>query len=159
MRRYLILLGFALISIFLQLVLAPWMTIRDIRPDFVLILVLAVAQTSGRMTGQLFGFGMGLLIDAIGMGSFLGLSALTKTIAGFLAGFLKGQRNRLNPFVIYSINLAIIFLHFLLMYLINFKGCDISLQRLLIRYVLPTTLYSGVFYFLIDHFFPVEESS
>jgi len=156
-KRNLILLGFALIAIFLQLVLAPWMTIRDIRPDFILILVLAVGQTSGRMPGQLFGFGMGLLIDAIGMGSFLGLSALTKTIAGFLAGFLKDQKNRLNPFAFYGIMLAIIFIHFLLMYLINFKGSDLSFQHIVLRYVLPTTTYTGVFHILIDHLIPTEE--
>ena len=156
LKKLILLAGFTLIALFLQVLLVPWMTIQDIRPDFILILVLFVGHLKGKMAGQLYGFGIGLLMDVLGMGSFLGLSALTKTVAGLSAGFLHSQKSRINPLGFYGINLLIIFLHFLILYLINFKGSDFSFEFILLRYMLPATIYSGVFYILIDYLFPID---
>jgi len=156
MKKILIIAGFGLLSIVLQVVFGPWLTVSGIKPDFVLILVLFVAILNGRVVGQLFGFGMGLLVDIIGMGSFLGLSALSKTVAGFLAGYFKSRRNRFNRLMYYALSLLIILIQFTIVYLINFKSVEISTQYLFMRYILPETIYTGLIFILLDYIFAFE---
>jgi len=156
LRKIIVLICFSLLTILVQLLFVPWMTIRDIRPDFILILVLLVGRFEGRMVGQIYGFSIGLLIDAIGIGSFLGLSALTKTISGFFSGYLKNQKAKMNVFSYYAIPLVIIFLHFIIFYLVNFKNAEITTYNVILRYVIPASLYTSVFYILFDRFFPLE---
>lgn len=108
------------------------------------------------MVGQLYGFSIGLLIDAIGIGSFLGLSALTKTISGFFSGYLKNQRGKMNVFSYYAIPVVIIFFHFIIFYLVNFKNAEITTYNVILRYVIPTSIYTSVFYILFDHFLQLE---
>lgn len=152
LRKIVPIVIYSLAAILIQVLFVPWMTIREIRPDFILLVVLFIGRTRGRMVGQIYGFGIGLLIDAIGMGSFLGLSALIKTGVGFLSGCMKNQRNRIYPFYYHVIHILIIFLGFLIFYIINYKGTEFSTQFLIIRFILPSTLYTTVFYFLFDYF-------
>jgi len=156
LRKIIVLICFSLLTILVQLLFVPWMTISDIRPDFILILVLLVGRLEGRMVGQLYGFSIGLLVDAIGIGSFLGLSALTKTISGFFSGYLKNQKSKMNVFSYYAIPLVIIFLNFIIFYLVNFKNAEITIYNVILRYVIPTSLYTSVFFILFDQFLPLE---
>jgi rod shape-determining protein MreD len=156
MKKILVIIGFSLLSILLQVVFGSWLTICGIKPDFVLILVLFMAILNGRVFGQLFGFGMGLLMDIIGMGSFMGLSALSKTVAGFLAGYFKNHRNRINRLMFYGLNLLIIFIQFTIVYLINFKSTEMGTQYLFLRYIIPETVYTGLIFILLDYIFLLE---
>jgi rod shape-determining protein MreD len=156
MKNFLVIIGFSLLSILLQVVFGSWLTICGIKPDFVLILVLFMAILNGRVFGQLFGFGMGLLVDIIGMGSFMGLSALSKTVAGFLAGYFKNHRNRINRLMFYGLNLLIIFIQFTIVYLINFKSTEMGTQYLFLRYIIPETVYTGLIFILLDYIFLLE---
>jgi rod shape-determining protein MreD len=156
MKKILVIIGFSLLSILLQVVFGSWLTICGIKPDFVLILVLFMAILNGRVFGQLFGFGMGLLVDIIGMGSFMGLSALSKTVAGFLAGYFKNHRNRINRLTFYGLNLLIIFIQFTIVYLINFKSTEMGTQYLFLRYIIPETVYTGLIFILLDYIFLLE---
>jgi len=156
MKNALLLIGFSLLAILLNIIVSPWLAIQGIKPDFVLILLLFVSALKGRVFGQSYGFGIGLIVDIIGIGSFLGLSALTKTIAGFLSGNFKNSRSRINNFTFYGINLIIIFIHFAIFYLINYKSCDYSTQFIILRFVIPETIYTSVAFILIDYIFPLE---
>ncbi len=156
MKKFGILFGFSLLAILLQLIVAPWLTIQSIKPDFILILVLYVAILQGRVFGQLFGFSIGLIVDFIGIGSFLGLSALSKTVAGFLAGYLKNSHNRFNSFVYYSIACLVILIHFTIFFLINFKSSGYGIQFILLRYILPEFLYTSIIFILLDYSLPIE---
>jgi rod shape-determining protein MreD len=147
---------FTIAVIVLQLVLAPWMSIIDIRPDFILIFLLFLARLEGRLAGQLYGFGIGLFSDLIGMGSFLGVSALAKTVAGFLGGYLQKQRSRLNVVLYHGLGFIAVFMNFLLLYSINYKGTDFGFQHILLRYIFPATFYTFVLYLILDYFFPVD---
>jgi len=158
MRKLLLLLTIAAITLLLQLLPGSWMTIVDIRPDFVLLGVMLVGRFYGKVWGQCYGFTVGLLVDALGMGSFLGLSALTKTIAGFGAGFLKNQRHRISPFSYHVVSLAILFIHFFVYYFINFRGVEIALQVNLLRYMTPATGYTMILYLLVDYLLPSDLS-
>lgn len=157
-KKIILIICFSLIAIFVQVLFGPWLEIGGVRPDFILLIVVIVGQLRGRMVGQIYGFVIGLLIDAIGMGSFLGLSALSKTIAGFLSGFLKDKKTRLNPIVFYVTIIGIIFLHFTIFYLISFNGSEMGLQNILGKYVIPAVIYTGILYLVIDYIFPVTST-
>jgi len=155
-RKTLLITAFSLVALLIQILFGPWLTIREIRPDFLLILVLYVGRTRGKIGGQVFGFTIGLIADMIGLGSFVGLSALTKTIAGFGAGLLKNRNHRLNPVLFYGFEVLLIGLHYTIFYMVNFKGIEISSQLLFLHYILPSILYTGLFYFVIQYFLPPE---
>ncbi len=55
-------------------------------PDLVVIMVTYIGIKKGKIIGCLSGFFAGILLDILA-GSFIGLSALSYTIAGFIAGF------------------------------------------------------------------------
>jgi len=154
MRKILLIIAFSLLAILIQILFGPWMTIREIRPDFLLILVLFVGRSEGKVGGQLYGFVIGLIADAIGLGSFVGLSALSKTVAGFGAGLLRKRRSRLNPVLFHGLEVLIIAIHFSIIYMVNFKGIDISSRIVFLQYILPSVIYTGLFYFIIQYFIP-----
>lgn len=156
MRKFLILIGFSLLAILIQLVIAPWFLIQGIKPDFILILIMFMAILYGRVYGELYGFGLGLIVDIIGIGSFFGLSALAKTVAGFLAGYLKGRRNRLNSFTFYTFTSFIIFIHYLIFFLINFHATEYAIRFLLVRYILPETVYTAVMFIVFDYILSLD---
>ena len=58
--------------------------------DFVLVVVVYVALTSGPVTGLLTGTFAGLVQDALASG-VIGIGGLAKTIVGFLAGIIGTQ--------------------------------------------------------------------
>ncbi len=155
-RKTLIIVTFSLIVILIQLLFGTWMTIREVRPDFVLMLVLFVGRLQGKVLGQLYGFTIGLIADGIGIGSFMGLSALAKTVAGFGAGLLKGKRHRYNPLLLHGLEIFIIGLHFAIYYFINFKGLEIATEYLFMRYILPSTAYTALFYLIMQYLFKLD---
>lgn len=58
--------------------------------DFVLVVVIYAALTSGPVTGLLTGTFAGLVQDVLG-GGVIGIGGLAKTIVGFLAGIIGTQ--------------------------------------------------------------------
>ena len=66
----------------------------NITPDLVLIAVVYISISEGKIFGSITGFIAGLTIDLIS-GSFLGLMALSYSITGFVAGvfFTEGDKN------------------------------------------------------------------
>jgi len=152
-RKILIYIGIAIILLTIQGIVGPWLTIQKIRPDFLLILVLFIGQKEGRIFGQLAGFIIGITMDFVGMSTFLGLSAFVMTLSGFFAGYLKNQRNKINIFSYYITILVIFLIHFFLLYSFYYHSLNLSLQYRMIRYVFPSLIYTGVFYFLIEFIF------
>ncbi|GHV66591.1 hypothetical protein AGMMS49928_01650 [Spirochaetia bacterium] len=80
---------FSLIAALLQSTLFARLAIFHTVPDLVLGIVIYSAYVNGSMTGQLAGFFSGLLMDCLSA-SPMGLHAFTCTLAGALAGMMKG---------------------------------------------------------------------
>ncbi len=152
-RKIFIYLGIFAVLLTIQGILGPIMDIQKIHPDFLLILVIFIGQREGKVFGQLSGAVIGLILDLLGMSTFLGLSMLVKALSGFLAGFLKNKKQKMNIFSYYIMVLVILFLHFFLFYSIYYHSMSLSLQYRVVRYVLPSLIYTGVFYFLIEFIF------
>ena len=78
------------LALVLQTTLARFVIRGVVAVDFVLVVVVYVALTSGPVTGMLTGTFAGLLQDALASG-VIGIGGLAKTVVGFLAGIVGTQ--------------------------------------------------------------------
>jgi hypothetical protein len=95
MNRY---IKYALVSvvlIILQTTLVHLLNLEGIIPDILAIWVIYIALMNGQMEGTLWGFSVGLVLDMTSP-DFVGLSALAKTICGFLAGYFYNDARQLS---------------------------------------------------------------
>ncbi len=86
--RYLIA---GILILFLHLLIVPLIAIEKIPPDLMLILVVYIALKNGQIAGSVAGFLAGLLIDFL-VDFTPGISALSKTISGFVAGYFYDEK-------------------------------------------------------------------
>lgn len=84
------LVGATLGALLLQAGLAPYLTVLGVTPNFLLLVVVTVALTSGPLAGASSGFAAGLIYDLLGSGP-VGTMALVLAITGYLAGTLHEQ--------------------------------------------------------------------
>lgn len=70
----------------LQLTLIPFISIKSIIPDLVVIYVVMFALRYGQLKGTFFGFIVGFVFDLIS-GGLIGSAMFAKTLAGFVAGY------------------------------------------------------------------------
>jgi len=128
-------------ALLLQSTLADTISIGKIQPDFVLIALVLMSFSDGRITGTVFGFFSGWMQD-IYSPEFLGLNALCKTIVGFLVGYASGgvlEENIAAQGIV--LFLAALF-HDMLYFLIYSWGSMHDYMWYLVRYGLPTALYT-----------------
>lgn len=144
MPKHVRLLLITLVLITLQTTIVSFTSIANIIPDVMLIWIVYIAITQGQIPATVYGFGIGLIIDLVS-GQFLGLSALSKTIAGFLAGYFFHE-NKID------INLAnyqfLIFVgaaslaHNMIYFIIFTQGSDVDLFTAVFRFGLFSTIYT-----------------
>ncbi len=70
----------------LQLTLIPFISIKGIVPDLIVIYVVMFALRYGQLKGTFFGFVVGFIFDLIS-GGLVGSAMFAKTLAGFVAGY------------------------------------------------------------------------
>lgn len=105
-KEYLLPLLIFIPVIILQTTIIPIISIGSIVPDLTLILLVFFAIQNGQIYGTVSGFAFGFVIDLIS-GTLLGSTMLTKTLAGFTAGYFSGEakmefylRPMVFPFVV-----------------------------------------------------------
>ena len=79
----------AMLFFLLQLFLVDFLSLKLIRPDFLVIFVLYLSIYKGRIYGILSGFFLGYFSSLFGIGSYFGLEPLSLTIVGYFGGYLK----------------------------------------------------------------------
>lgn len=157
LKKILHTIGLVFLALFLQVTLGDWISIQDIRPDFLLIAVILIARSDGKLYGEIWGFIIGLISNSIGVSLLFGLSALVKTITGFISGFFKGSKRSMSLFNYYFIVITIMLIHFIILYTIYYNSADMSLQYIVMRYVIPSTFYTAAFFIIIDNILPQNE--
>jgi len=115
----------------------------NIAPDLVLLAVIYVGIARGHIEGLILGFISGLMIDMLS-GSFLGLSALCYTMAGFIAGYfcIKERESALNKYFLVGIVFLCALISNSIYFLIFYQGSPISVFNIFLIYVLSTTTYT-----------------
>lgn len=88
-----------------QLSVLPQFKLLGVQPDLILVVAIVVAVQDGPVAGAVVGFAGGMLQD-VASPQVMGVSALTKTLAAFLAGVMK------DVFMTYSILLPVLLVFF-----------------------------------------------
>lgn len=118
----------------------------NIAPDLVIILVIYLGYIRGHIAGMVSGFFAGLTLDILS-GSFIGLSALSYCLAGFIAGYFNrqfaGESSKKTSLI--GIIFMCTLLAYTIFYLIYFQGASISFYEIFLKYVITTTIYTSVF--------------
>ncbi len=136
----------SVILIILQTTVARYLSLEGITPDLLTIWVAYIAVQEGQLAGTIAGFVIGLMFDLV-VGNFIGLSAMSKTIAGFTGGFFCTE-NR-NPLTLSSYRFLIVVLvvslvHNALYFVIFTQGSDIGLIRAVLELGMATTFYTTI---------------
>ena len=82
-------IGLLLLAFIIQSTVVENLSIQDIKPDFIIIILIYVSLSSGSLVGVILGFSVGLVQDFYGPPDNLGLNALCKTLVGFGVGIAK----------------------------------------------------------------------
>jgi rod shape-determining protein MreD len=130
----------------LQTTFIPFLSIGGFVPDLFLIWVVYVAVRHGQMEAIITGFLVGLLQDAVTM-QFFGLSALTKTIAGFVAGYFFNENSTEQTLGSYRFILILLLsstVHNLLYYGVFLQGIQDAVVTTTIEFSVATALYTGL---------------
>lgn len=146
MRRALGDIALSVLVLLVHTVLVKFLVVGDISPDLPLIWVVYIAIRRGQIAGTITGFLFGLVLDALGASEgMLGLAAFSKTLAGFIAGYFYNENKTMQTLggyqfiVILAIASAV---HNLCYFLIFLQGTTLGMGTVLLRYGLPTTLYT-----------------
>ncbi len=147
MNRY---LRSALISLFLillQTTVIELLSIESVTPDLLVVWIVYVAIKEGQIPATVTGFAIGLVLDLI-TGEFIGLSALTKTICGFTAGYFFNVNKTPQTLGSYRF-LVIVFiaslLHNIVYFTIYTMGSELAFTEIMLRYGATSTLYTLAF--------------
>lgn len=140
-RSALVALGLLL----LQTTFLPFLSVGGFLPDLFLIWVVYIAITRGQVEAMVTGFLVGLLQDAVTI-QFFGLTALTKTIAGFAAGYFFNENiteHTLSSHRFVLIVLLASFAHNLVFYGIFLQGIQDSVLAGTLQFSVASSLYTG----------------
>jgi len=146
MQRY---VGYGLITvgfIIFQTTVVPFAAILNIVPDVLLVWIVYVAIRLGQIPATVAGFAIGLIIDLVS-GHFIGLSALSKTVAGFVAGYFYNE-NKVD-YTLGSYQFLIVvglssLVHNIIYFVIFVQGSDITFWTAIFRFGLFSTIYTLV---------------
>ena len=87
-----------IVTLILQTTVLDRVSFNDVKPDFVLIMIVLISNYLGSIKGQLIGFFSGLVEDFFSLSPF-GFSALIKTVIGYLSGKTE-SKIFLDPIVV-----------------------------------------------------------
>ncbi len=92
MRTVLIDILLSLVLLVLQTTIIRFLAVQMIVPDLILLWIVYLAVRRGQIAATTAGFLLGLAFDLLsGPDSMLGLAALSKTAAGFVAGYFYSE--------------------------------------------------------------------
>ncbi len=116
----------------------------NIAPDFVIIALVYIGVREGKISGAVYGFIAGLLLDILS-GSFLGLLALSYTISAFIAGFFQTDNEKFlvrfnSIIVVFAISILSNFIYFGLF----FQGTPILFAKVMLLYIFPSSTYTTI---------------
>ena len=133
------------ILIIVQTSIMHLLSLEGITPDLLTIWIVYIALKQGQLRATVWGFLIGLTFDFM-TGSFIGLSALTKTICGFTAGYFFNDTRTLLTLGSYQFLLIVLLASLIqntLYFIIFTRGSEISLISAVFLYGVSTTLYTA----------------
>lgn len=140
----------------IQTTVVPLISVGEVVPDLILILLVYYSITEGQIYGTILGFVYGFCFDLI-TGSLLGSTIIAKTVAGFVAGYFSSE-NKIDIYLMFFNFGLIVFLAALIDQIIYsfFSAFDISSNIFLIFFqnaFLPA-FYTALLSMIIIIFIP-----
>ena len=138
------------ILVIFQSIFSEVVTIKGIRLDLAVLILVYVALTKGPVQGVIFGFLIGLLLDVF-TPQRLGLGALIKSLVGFTVGNFKDNLFLESSYSKGAIVFLSVTLNDLLYHLLS-EGVTPFAFNTILYYSLPSALYTcgaGVLFFII----------
>lgn len=136
-----------LLVLVIQTTLVRYMAVGGLTPDLVLIWVVMIAIRRGQIPATVAGFCTGLVLDLLsGNDGMLGLAALSKTIAGFLAGYFYSENKVLQTLSSYRFIVTLLLIatvHNLVYFIIFLQGSEVSWWGAVVFYGIPSALYTA----------------
>lgn len=130
----------------LQITVVPLIRLAGIIPDFILIILVYYSITRGQLYGTILGAVYGLLVDLIS-GNLLGLSMLSKTVAGFSAGYFASETKKETNINTYNFSLIVLLCSFIDTVIFSFfSSFDLqtNILSILFEQALLPSLYTAV---------------
>ncbi|MDF2839703.1 MAG: mreD [Clostridia bacterium] len=146
--RILVITVLVLLNVVLEATLFQFFRIGGIKPDFVIVLIIAYAILEGGAYSAAMGLASGLLIDIL-FGRMIGVNALSYMITGYILGQAHENvfKDSILPPALFNFAAVIIYQHlfFLIMYLTgNLLHEGISYTYILLSIILPQGIYNAV---------------
>jgi len=142
---------------FIQLILSDFLAINNVRPDFIVILILYWSVQNGRFFGVISGTLLGFIVDLTGTANFFGLSPLIYSITGYLSGNLYGKYKNLNPLYFSFAWIAVILFQFLLFCAVQYQEIWIVNKELFLGKWFGTSIYTLAFLGIIQFIYPLNK--
>ena len=130
----------------LQITVVPFIRLAGIIPDLILIILVYYSISRGQLYGTILGAVYGLLMDLIS-GNLLGLSMISKTIAGFSAGYFTGETKKDTNVSTYNFSLIVLLCSFIDTIIFSlFSSFDLqtNILSILFEQALLPSLYTAV---------------
>ena len=147
MNRYVRDALISLLLILLQTKFIQLLSIEGVSPDLLVVWIVYVAIKEGQIPATVTGFSIGLVIDLVS-GEFVGLSALSKTICGFTAGYFFNVNKTAQTLGSYRF-LVVVFIasliHNVVYFVVYTMGTELTVVEVLLRYGTTSTLYTLAF--------------
>ena len=149
----------AMLFFLLQLFLVDFLSLKLIRPDFLVIFVLYLSIYKGRIYGILSGFFLGYFSSLFGIGSYFGLEPLSLTIVGYFGGYLKNIYDNVLPYAFHALWVFIVLFYFFVTSYFRFQNIYITDFSDFFRIWLLTFLYTMLFILSFQFIYPLKEAS
>ena len=138
----------SLMFVLLQMLVAPRISIGEIGPDFMLLLVAYFAVHKKPESGAVAGFVVGLFQDLFNP-ELLGLNALTKSLVGYGIGVL-GRKTESGSGLVFMMMIAAAALANDFVYLLFFTGLHLGkFFILLVTVSIPSAIYTALMGFAV----------
>jgi len=129
-----------------QLMFMPLIGVFEFTPDLLIIWLVYIGIRRGHIEATIAGFCVGLLQDSVTT-QFFGLAALSKALAGFLAGYFFNESTAGQTLGSYRLLVAtamVSAVHNVVYYGIFFQGREESLLLAVFQMTVGITLYTSI---------------
>ena len=145
MTTYIKYIAVSLTLILIQTTVVRLLSLEGITPDILTIWIVYLALKKGQIPAMLLGFSIGLLLDFV-TGNFIGLSALTKTLCGFFAGYFYNENKTQLTLGSYRFLVIVFFaslIHNTAYFILFTRGTEIGLAQAVVEFGAATTFYTA----------------
>ncbi|SHE52990.1 rod shape-determining protein MreD [Desulforamulus putei DSM 12395] len=142
--RSIVFLLLIIIALLLQSTIFTFLQVAGVKPDLILMLVVFNGFLRGSREGAFLGFLAGLAQD-IFSGSYIGLNALTKMLAGYLVGLAEARFYKESVIIVSLVTFMVGILNQLACYVLLFYlNIEVAPFFALGQVIMPSAIYTGL---------------